>query len=259
MNINIYEKRLSDYGGWPVLAAWVGGSYAHGVADSQSDIDLRLVIASTRSDILLGRADWTKSAHEPDVTVMTPLAFLNRLLSGAPNAIEVLSTPEECILVDEDLLSRFRPLASSLTVRKTVEGALGNARANLHLLNRRTDFSVRKRNKVLAETLRLIRTVEYVTGGPNARGWMAQVPGLIPTLREVREKGIQIEAIRELLADVENKVTEKPLPVLSEKTRNEATRIVLDLYSDIVGGAYPGLGNQQVMLKLAAFANKHVR
>ncbi|PWG62079.1 nucleotidyltransferase domain-containing protein [Bifidobacterium callitrichidarum] len=153
MNLTDFENRLTDYGGWPVLAAWVGGSYAHGLADKHSDIDLRLIAAPTRAEILLGRADWIQSTHEPDVTVMTPLAFLNQVLNGAPNILETLALPDECLLVDESLVDQFMPLASSLTVRRTVEGALGNARANLRQLERRTDLSERKRCKPTSRVL----------------------------------------------------------------------------------------------------------
>lgn len=52
--MNRFEQALTPYMARRVLAAWVGGSHAHGLARPDSDIDLRIVIAPNPEDILLG-------------------------------------------------------------------------------------------------------------------------------------------------------------------------------------------------------------
>ncbi|PWG62076.1 hypothetical protein DF196_12680 [Bifidobacterium callitrichidarum] len=61
------------------------------------------------------------------------------------------------------------------------------------------------------------------------------------------------------LEQATSKAESDPLPVRSEKTRSEATTVVIGLYSKIVEGNYPGVGNQTVLRKLVDFTNQHTR
>ena len=119
--MNRFEQALAPHMARRVLAAWVGGSHAHGLARPDSDIDLRIVIAPDPEDILLDRADATIGLHDPDITIMTPVAFLKGVAKGSPNMLEALSLPDGCLLLDAGLPDGLKPLAAGLATRRTVD------------------------------------------------------------------------------------------------------------------------------------------
>ena len=255
LELETYKAALDRYREYPILAAWVGGSHSHGLADEYSDLDLRLIIQPSREDILLGEADWTRSGHEPDITVMTPLAVLKRLLAGAPNLLEALTLPESCILSDAGLLGELSRLSAGLTTYRTVDGALGNARSNLHQLESGRRFEERKRRKLMAETLRLLYSVDYVTGHEE-RGWPVQVSGYVPELRKIKAEGTTLEALHDLLDQTTGNTARHARPELSGYIRQEATSMIVNLHAGVVEGRTFGTGMDTVKQGLEEFAKE---
>lgn len=255
LELEAYKNTLDRYGEYPVLAAWVGGSHSHGLADEHSDLDLRLIIQPSREDVLLGEADWTRSGHEPDVTVMTPLAVLKRLLAGAPNLLEALTLPKSCILWDTGLLGDLSRIAAGLTTCRTVDGALGNARSNLHQLESGRDFEERKRRKLMAETLRLLYSVDYVTGHEE-RGWPARVDEHVPELRKVKAEGTTLDVLHKHLDRTTTNTAEHARHDLSGYIKQEATSMIVNLHAGVVECRTFGTGMDAVEQGLEEFAKE---
>ena len=255
LELETYKNALDRYGEYSILAAWVGGSHSHGLADEHSDLDLRLIIQPPREDILLGEADWTRSGHEPDVTVMTPLAVLKRLLAGAPNLLEALTLPKSCILWDTGLLGDLSSIAAGLTTCRTVDGALGNARSNLHQLESGRSFEARKRRKLTAETLRLLYSVDYVTGHEE-RGWPARVVEHVPELRKVKAEGTTLDNLHDHLDRTTENAKQHTRHDLSGYIRQEATSMIVNLHAGIVEGRTFGTGMGTVEQGLEEFAKE---
>lgn len=141
-----------------VLAVLVRGSYAHGCATSNSDVDLLAIVLPTDQQILLGETGQIVSLHEPDVTIMNPLAYARQLAKGAPNIVETLTIPSDCVLVDSPWLEGLRAHAFLSVSKGMLRMVCGNVRANLHRLDAISD--VRRQRKLSGETWRLIMSAD---------------------------------------------------------------------------------------------------
>lgn len=224
----------------PLLAVWVAGSHAHGLADPLSDVDLRAVAAPSADDILMGEARWTRSAAGADVTVMTPLSFHDAMAKGSHTQLEALTLPDDCLISDAGgLLAAFRPLAGELTTRATVDSALGNARSNLHLLARRGDWDERRIRKTQAETLRLLAAAGIVSAGGRTRvPWPCRLdPDDLEALMQVRREGMDpAELERQLPVVAEYAAAHRP-PNLSKRTRARARDSALRIQRTVLDGS----------------------
>lgn len=231
-DIEDYKERLASFKEQRILSAWVGGSHAHGLSDTGSDVDLRVILTPEPEEIMLGEASWNRSLHEPDVAVMTPIAYMHALLKGAPNMLESLTLPVDCLLLDSGLLRSLSPYAKKLVTCNTLKAATGNARANIRALERRTDLSERKRNKMMAETERLLLSAQRVRAGGVA--WPCRLDDDdIQTLRQIRETGVPVEHLNDSLRLTVDAVT-PPLPPLDVLPRRQTEESIIDLHHRIL-------------------------
>ncbi|MBT1162124.1 nucleotidyltransferase domain-containing protein [Bifidobacterium sp. SO1] len=233
IDIESYRRQLEPFADLGVLSAWVAGSHMHGLADSQSDVDLKVIVAPTASDILLQKADWVRPLHSPDVTVMTPIPFMRQLVKGSPVTLETLTVSPTMILTDHGLLTALRAYAGLLTTSRTLDMALRNARANMHILDRRSDLSDRKRRKMVAETLRLFAGIDAIREGG---AWPACLPFHESLLRGVRDGSIQIDrnGLDDLYGEAERTVERLGVIEYSNETREQVEALFADLMRRIV-------------------------
>lgn len=247
-----FESALEPYGDTRALAAWVGGSHAHGLAGPGSDIDLRIVIAPDPADILLDRADATIGLHDPDISIMTPVAFLKGLAKGSPNTLEALSPPDGCLLLDAGLLDGLKPLAAGLATRRTVDMALGNAASNLHLLER--DMDARRRRKLQAETMRLLLSVGAVCSDPGAV-WPCRLPDDdLAELRAIRERGMDGEELARQLPAMREYADAHRRPASNLKAVRGAEAITAGIMRDIILGTTASFPMDGVLSAVRMFA-----
>lgn len=257
--MNRFEQALTPYMDRRVLAAWVGGSHAHGLASPDSDIDLHLVLAPEPDDILLGRADRTKGLHGPDITITTPIPLLTGLTKGAPNTLEALSLPDDCLLLDAGLLHMLAPLAGRLTSRNTIDMALGNVKGNLHLLAR-DGLDERKRRKLQGETMRLLASIGHVTAGRDTdTPWPCRLDADLDVLREIREHGMDDAELAAQLPDMLAYASSRRLHTPDRKTIRETERLVAGLMKGLVDGTTATFPMESVPAMLEIRFERHIR
>lgn len=247
-----FESALEPYGDTRALAAWVGGSHAHGLAGPGSDIDMRIVIAPDPADILLDRADATIGLHDPDISIMTPVAFLKGLAKGSPNMLEALALPAGCLLLDSGLLDGLKPLAAGLATRRTVDMALGNAASNLHLLER--DMDARRRRKMQAESMRLLLAAGLACADP-AAPWPCRLPDDdLTELRRIREHGMDGEELARQLPAMREYAAAHRRPASNTKAVREAERMVANPLKGIILGTTASFPMDGVLSAVRMFA-----
>lgn len=121
-----------------VVLAGVGGSRAYGLERPDSDVDLHGVFAAAPGE--LGGLDevvWTRDRHEPDVCVHELRKFLHLVMSGSPNAIELLYCADYLVMTATGArLLAARPWLVGEQVRLAY---LGAARDIYEKLERRHD------------------------------------------------------------------------------------------------------------------------
>lgn len=185
IDINQYVQVFHDACPNGTLAVLVRGSYAHGCATSDSDVDLLAIVPPTSQQILLGETGQIVSLHEPDVTIMSPLAYARLLAKGAPNIVETLTIPSDCVLVDSPWLEGLRAHAFLSVSKGMLRMVCGNVRANLHRLDAISD--ARRQRKLLGETWRLIVSANTTL---DTGVWPARLGELrLRTLRSIRCDG----------------------------------------------------------------------
>ena len=241
------------------VAAWVGGSHAHGLADAASDIDLHAVILPGRSAVLLGEDMGTRAFHEPDLKITTPLALMRQLAKGMPNALEWLAVPSDCDLTADGPLRHWARYARALTCPATLRAAMGNAGANLRQLDApSTSWNGRKMRKVQAETMRLLHCVRHALDGET---WPCRLPSdETLTLREIRREGCDVEALRREYNDLAH-----PVDLLGSTDRSDTIdarrqlrQDLLDLYAGVVTADDGGAGDAQCHMTIQTYSSTDI-
>lgn len=225
------REHLGEQANRRFLAAWVGGSHLHGVADENSDIDLRLIVEPTPEEILFGKADWAKSFHDPDINVITPLRWMELLSQGAPTTVEALTLPADCVLFDSGLLAAFSERALDYTTGETRSIALRMAWA-IQTKSARPDLTERQQHKLQAEAIRLCNGAKTIMHGK--RAWPARDLSKTSQLIDIRANGIKPAKLRSQGFRMEALAKQHPLPALSEETRTRSEQTILDLYKNLV-------------------------
>ncbi len=94
-----------------LLLQAVSGSQAYGLATPQSDVDIKGVFVQPRGRFY-GLRRVEQVANEKHDTVYYEVGrFVELLLKNNPTALEILATPEDCILHRHPLMQRIRPEA----------------------------------------------------------------------------------------------------------------------------------------------------
>lgn len=168
--VDAYRQALQPYQHMRVLAAWTAGSRLHGLADEHSDIDVIILTAPTVDDILLGHVGRPVSLHDPDITLLDPIALHHGVVKGSPNMLEWLDAPDDSLLMDTDAAATLRAARPTPAGMGTLRMLDGNIRANLHRLDKNPPEG-RRLWRLRAETLRLAWTANRLasTGVTPAR------------------------------------------------------------------------------------------
>lgn len=231
IDLTEYTRSLHDACPNGVLAVLVRGSYAHGCATSESDVDLLVITSPSDKQILLGETGQIVSLHDPDITVMSPLAYARLLVKGAPNMVETLMTPLDCVLAVSSWLTDLRAQAPLLLSKSLLRMVCGNVRANLHRVNTVSD--VRRQWKLLGESWRLIMTAYAAL---DSGVWSALLDDAqVCVLRWIRRNGCDAHMLAEMLDRLCERVESSGLP---EKSVNgdRVLDTVTGLYRLIVTG-----------------------
>lgn len=234
IDINQYVQVFHDACPNGVLAVMVRGSYAHGCATSDSDVDLLAITMPTDQQILLGETGQIVSLHEPDVTIMSPLSYARLLAKGAPNIVETLTIPLDCVLVDSSWLTDLRAQAPLVLSKSLLRMVCGNVRANLYRVDAVSD--VRRQRKLLGESWRLIMTA-YVALDSGV--WLARLDDAqVCVLRWVRRCGCDAHMLTEMLDQLHERIESSGLPeknMIGDRVLDTA----VSLYRRIVTGDCP--------------------
>lgn len=224
-----YRRALEPYAHVRVLAAWAAGSRLHGIMDAHSDLDLKILTAPTRDDILLARTGRIISLHDPDITLLDPIALHHGVIKGSPNMLEWLDAPDDCLLADTGAfaaLRRARPCPAGLPTLRMLDG---NIHANLHQLAEKP-LTGRRLWKLQAETLRLAWTADTLarTGVMRARLDLER-RDVLHAIRQGRP------APFDLRHEIERLEHERPQPCLPDTADTSAfTAVTLDLMHGLV-------------------------
>ncbi len=96
--VDLANKAVEAHGKLLFLA--VGGSYAYGTATKNSDVDIRGVYLNSLSEYY--GLNWSDEITIPgvkDSKLFSAKKFVQLALKGNPNILELLSMPQDCVLV----------------------------------------------------------------------------------------------------------------------------------------------------------------
>ena len=113
-----------------LLLEAIGGSRAYGTETPESDTDIRGVFVLPRRQFYGFDPDKQVSDATHDVTYYELARFVELLAKNNPNVMELLGTPQDCVLKQHPLFERFTPaLFLSKRCRDTFAGyAMGQIR-----------------------------------------------------------------------------------------------------------------------------------
>lgn len=134
---------------------WIGGSHAYGLADKDSDVDVRAVAFPTLTQVAL-MEDWGER-HMPDADTVLRSArkTLAMMRNGNPNLIELYGLPDDCMIHVDEWGSRLLDVGRRLMfTRKLISSFAGYATQQKHL-SEHCDGT--KRDKALMHSLRAWR------------------------------------------------------------------------------------------------------
>lgn len=94
--------------GWIVYEC-IGGSHAYGTNIEGSDTDIRGVFIQPTEEVLAGRYIEQVNDKTNDITFYEIGRFLSLLCGGNPNILDILGTPEDCIVFESDKWKEYFP------------------------------------------------------------------------------------------------------------------------------------------------------
>lgn len=138
---------------------WIGGSHAYGLADENSDVDVRAASMPTLRQFLTLHDYGEKHMSDSDMVVRSYLKVARMLRDANPNMVELVNLPVYCILHCDDYGFRLLQLAQKIAVsRKCVSTFSGYAYQQTMLAERKKRAGeIRKSYKALAHALRVYR------------------------------------------------------------------------------------------------------
>ena len=138
---------------------WIGGSHAYGLADENSDMDVRAASMPTLRQFLTLHDYGEKHMPDSDMVVRSYLKVARMLRDANPNMVELVNLPVDCILHCDDYGFRLLQLAQRIAVnRKCVSTFAGYAYQQTMLAERKKRAGdMRKAHKALAHALRVYR------------------------------------------------------------------------------------------------------
>lgn len=155
--------------GRPPLVFWQTGSHAYGIADQESDLDIKGVW-SWNLDQMMSLIKWPDSIDikEPDMHAFEIKKFVRLAAQSNPNMIELLFAPVIMTWNNGDLLLKNK----HLFLTTNIADVFGHfSRSQLHeLANKFTDndTAVRKRKKAVMHILRTLENAEgFLLGTKN--------------------------------------------------------------------------------------------
>lgn len=115
-----------------ILFKCIAGSHAYGTQHESSDQDVRGVFISTMQEYvsLEGPTDQF-SDERSDIVYYSLRRFLELLTKSNPNAIELLYTPEDCVLLDSEFMKCIREERSSFISKKAFDTFVGYAHSQV--------------------------------------------------------------------------------------------------------------------------------
>lgn len=107
----------------------VGGSHAYGLANENSDIDIRGVALRSTTELLGFRTfdGFTSITEDRDISIYTLDKFIYLALKGNPAALEILFTDDEDVLICNkygDILRKNRQMFLSNNIYKPFAGTI---------------------------------------------------------------------------------------------------------------------------------------
>lgn len=170
MSMELTEKQLEWLDSQPDLPdadkpenrcalIWIGGSHAYGLADKNSDVDVRAATMQTMRQFLSLHDYGEKHMPSSDMVVRSYLKVTRMLRDANPNMVELTNLPVDCILHCDDYGFRLLQLAQRISVnRKCATTFAGYAYQQTALAERREhEGDIRGADKAKAHALRVYR------------------------------------------------------------------------------------------------------
>ena len=117
-----------------IIMLGLGGSYAYGTYNENSDVDIRGIARNTREEILLGRDFEQVVDIDTDTTIYSLTKIINLLTSNNPNTMEILGLEDEQLLYTSDLWEIVRQEKDIFLSKRVVHTFGGYASQQLRRL-----------------------------------------------------------------------------------------------------------------------------
>ena len=173
-----------------ILLSVISGSHAYGLNTPQSDTDYRGVFYLPREKFYSLNPIDQVAEDQNDVVYYELGRFIDLLSKNNPNILELLYTPQDCVITRHPLLDRIRP--EWVLSKLCLDTFAGYARAQVQKA-----FGLNKKAmKPMSETRKSILDFCWIIEGHNAtpllpwlqdRGWQQEDCGLVnvPHMRDI--------------------------------------------------------------------------
>ena len=145
-----------------IIMLGLGGSYAYGTNNENSDIDIRGIALNSADDILLGgiSKDCFEQVvnEETDTTIYSLNKIVNLLVNGNPNTIEMLGLDDDQYLYLSDEGKMLRDNAKMFLSKKCAQSFGGYANAQLYRLNQKSAHAMGQRDL----EKHIFRTIDFM-------------------------------------------------------------------------------------------------
>lgn len=158
--------------GSQLIYVYIAGSYAHGLFNENSDIDMRAVIIEPAENILKQYEQPVIRNADIDCTIYSLKKHFEMILKGGQVSMESLRMPHECILLKEPIIDELAANRTVYYTKRNIKTCLKTAenqitKQTLRKIKNIDDENelknaVRHVSKATAEGIRLINVADYI-------------------------------------------------------------------------------------------------
>lgn len=118
-----------------IVVLGLGGSYAYGTNNENSDIDIRGAAMNSREELLLGKDFGQIVDTDTDTTIYSLRKLINLLAEGNPNTIEILGLNDDQLILTTPAWEKIRENMELFLSKALIDSFGGYANAQLRRLD----------------------------------------------------------------------------------------------------------------------------
>lgn len=232
-NETVTKSKAALPPGARLLFLAITGSHSYGTAREDSDLDVRGVFAHEPVNLFgIDKLDTNARVDGEDIVIWSLQSFLSQILSGSPNATEVLFSPWEFVIFKDKIFKPVLDAKFALLSSATITGYRGMAKSQHLSTKQAKDPDSKQTKKAASHYLRLSHELLNLLGNGCPKVQLAPEIAKIMVDAKMRDASETCRGAAALqhIADVLITLGDYPQHLMKEPDRSIANNLCSSVY-----------------------------